>query len=135
MPAYQDYIARAQVSEAFTLADGLKTSISTNRQNGSCFAPVAGAQSSGKAATAVDGVDTITGKYGKATILQDGATTAGSLTCGIHYKFHANGVSDKLKGKDIVLKVNEDSGKLTLENVSSKTTSTEINKYLPNAFK
>ncbi|WP_172798988.1 pilin, partial [Moraxella nonliquefaciens] len=36
LPAYQDYIARAQVSEAFTLADGLKTSISTNRQNGSC---------------------------------------------------------------------------------------------------
>ena len=127
MPAYQDYIARAQVSEAFTLADGLKTSISTNRQNGSCFA-------NGKAAA--DGVDTIEGKYGTATILQDGTTgAADSLICGIHYQFKTDGVSDKLIGKDIVLKVNEDSGKLTLETVQSKDTSDGMNKYLPSAFK
>ncbi|WP_282673416.1 pilin, partial [Moraxella nonliquefaciens] len=135
LPAYQDYIARAQVSEAFTLADGLKTSISTNRQNGSCFAPATTTASSTGGAKAVDGVDTIEGKYGKATILQEGGTTAGSLVCGIHYKFNATGVSDKLKGKEIVLKVNEDSGKLTLENVNSKTTSNGMNKYLPNAFR
>ena len=30
IPAYQNYIAKSQASEAFTLADGLKTTIQTN---------------------------------------------------------------------------------------------------------
>lgn len=126
MPAYQDYIARAQVSEAFTLADGLKTSISTNRQNGKCFA-------TGTTATTED---KLTGKYGKAEILQE-STTAGAnatpLVCGIHYKFNDTGVSDPLKGKEIVLKVTEDSV-LLLEAVKSKTTNVP-GKYLPSAFR
>ena len=126
MPAYQDYIARAQVSEAFTLADGLKTSISTNRQNGSCFA-------NGKAAA--DGVDTITGKYGKATILEENPSTPDGLICGIGYTFNATGVSDKLASKEIVLKADEKAGKLVLTTVNSKTTSTGIDKHLPSAFK
>jgi len=127
LPAYQDYIARAQVSEAFTLADGLKTSISTNRQNGKCFAD-------GKDA-ATDGVDKIEGKYGKAVILQEGGTTADSLVCGIHYTFNSSGVSDKLISKEIVLKADEKAGKLVLENVGSNSTSDGVNKYLPSAFK
>ena len=124
MPAYQDYIARAQVSEAFTLADGLKTSISTNRQNGTCFAK-------GTTASADEG-EILTGKYGKAEILQ-GDTTAGALECGIKYTFNATGVSDKLKGKKIILKVTEDSI-LKLETVNSETSDID-NKYLPSAFK
>ena len=126
LPAYQDYIARAQVSEAFTLADGLKTSISTNRQNGRCFAD-------GKD-TATDGVDIITGKYGKATILEENPNTADGLICGIYYEFNTTGVSDKLIGKTIALKADEKAGKLVLETVNSKTTNVE-NKYLPSAFK
>ena len=127
MPAYQDYIARAQVSEAFTLADGLKTSISTNRQNGRCFAE-------GKDA-ATDGIDKITGKYGTAEIVQGGTTnTADGLICGIYYEFNTTGVSDKLIGKTITLKADEKAGKLVLETVNSKTTNVE-NKYLPSAFK
>ena len=126
MPAYQDYIARAQVSEAFTLADGLKTSISTNRQNGRCFADSAGDSAQTE--------DKLTGKYGEAEILQENATTAGSLVCGIKYTFKSTGVSDKLIGKTITLKVNEDSGKLTLENVGQNKTDVP-NKHLPSAFK
>ena len=131
MPAYQDYIARAQVSEAFTLADGLKTSISTNRQNGRCFA------GSGTAATAED---KLTGKYGSAVILQEAATTgtgAKPLVCGIHYTFKADGVSDKLKGKEIVLKVTEDSTLQLMKGtdvVATKTTKID-DKYLPSAFR
>ncbi|WP_083104791.1 pilin [Moraxella nonliquefaciens] len=125
MPAYQDYIARAQVSEAFTLADGLKTSISTNRQNGRCFA------GSGTAATAED---KLTGKYGSAEIIQENAA-AGSLECGIYYQFKDAGVSDKLKGKEIVLKVTEDSI-LQLTKVAFAGKTTEIDeKYLPSAFR
>ncbi|MGK8264775.1 pilin [Moraxella nonliquefaciens] len=133
MPAYQDYIARAQVSEAFTLADGLKTSISTNRQNGSCFAPPATGTT--PSTNAVEGVDTITGKYGKATILEEGKGAADTLVCGIKYTFNSSGVSDKLISKEIVLKADEKAGKLVLENVGSNSTSDGVNKYLPSAFK
>ena len=131
MPAYQDYIARAQVSEAFTLADGLKTSISTNRQNGRCFA----AATTGSGTAAAKDEDKLTGKYGTATILQGASNTAGSLECGIHYKFNATGVSDKLKNKEIVLKVTEDSIlQLTKQAFAGKTGNID-DKYLPSAFR
>ena len=128
MPAYQDYIARAQVSEAFTLADGLKTSISTNRQNGTCFAD---GQST---ASNTEGVDKITGKYGTAEIIQEGGGAADSLICGISYTFNTTGVSDKLISKEIILKADEKAGKLILTTVNNKNTTLE-NKYLPSAFK
>ena len=111
------------------MADGLKTSISTNRQNGRCFAT---------GTTATD-EDKLTGKYGKAEILQEGGTatggtgTATALVCGIHYQFSTTGVSDPLKGKEIVLKVTEDSV-LKLETVKSKSTNVP-SKYLPSAFR
>ncbi|OBX49665.1 pilin, partial [Moraxella nonliquefaciens] len=105
-----------------------KTSISTNRQNGRCFA--------GSGTTATD-EDKLTGKYGKAEILQEGQDTAGNLVCGIHYKFEDSGVSDKLKGKEIVLKVDEDSTlKLMKDSNSVASQSSNIDsKYLPSAFK
>jgi type IV pilus assembly protein PilA len=62
IPAYQDYIARAQVSEAFTLIDGAKTVVSEAcDQNGSCTgANPSGTASTGKyvtvAAPTADGV-------------------------------------------------------------------------------
>ena len=45
IPAYQDYIARSQVTEGTGLAGGLKTEINDNVQNGAC------------------GTNTATGKY------------------------------------------------------------------------
>jgi type IV pilus assembly protein PilA len=43
LPAYQDYVARAQVSEAFSIIEGLKTPISEACQNkGDCASTVAG---------------------------------------------------------------------------------------------
>ncbi|ELA07994.1 hypothetical protein MOMA_05521 [Moraxella macacae 0408225] len=108
------------------MADGLKTSIGTNRQNGSCYA--------NSTATTANAEDKVTGKYGVATILQ--ATGADKkLNCGIHYKFNNKGVSDLLKDKEIVLKADEDSGTLKLENMGGKTSSADISKYLPSAFK
>ncbi|WP_338755913.1 pilin [Moraxella lincolnii] len=100
--------------------------MSTNRQNGKCFA--------NSASTSAQTEDKLVGKYGTAEILQEG-DTAGSLVCGIYYKFNDTGVSDKLKGKEIVLKVTEDSTlQLTKETFATKKT--EIaEKYLPSAFK
>ncbi|ELA09792.1 fimbrial protein P9-2 precursor [Moraxella macacae 0408225] len=123
MPAYQNYIARSQVAEAFTLADGLKTSIGTNRQNGTCYA---------NAATTAGTEDKITGKYGKAEILQE--TKANKLNCGIKYKFEKKGVSDLIADKEITLKVDEDSGTLKMENMTGGTNTVD-SKYLPSAFK
>lgn len=36
IPAYQDYIARSQAAEGVALADGLKTDVTDNLQNGKC---------------------------------------------------------------------------------------------------
>ena len=36
VPAYQDYIARTQVSEGVSLAGSLKTDVADNLQNGNC---------------------------------------------------------------------------------------------------
>jgi type IV pilus assembly protein PilA len=38
LPAYQDYLARAKVTEGLTLADAAKVSVSENAANGSPFA-------------------------------------------------------------------------------------------------
>ncbi len=36
IPAYQDYIARGQVAEAISMADGLRTDVTDNLQKGDC---------------------------------------------------------------------------------------------------
>ncbi len=55
IPAYQDYVARAQMSEALVLADGLKMPVSEIfAQEGSCQANGAGG---------IGAANTITGKY------------------------------------------------------------------------
>ena len=118
IPAYQNYIAKSQVSEALTLAGGLKTAIQTNLQNNSCFA-------NGES-TAQTG-DSITGKYGTATITTSG--TAPALTCGIKYEFNDTGVSNKVAGKDIALVLN-DNGVM-----SKATTGTTVSdEYLPQSL-
>ncbi|BBU16778.1 hypothetical protein BE1S18E01_03060 [Acinetobacter sp. BEC1-S18-ESBL-01] len=92
IPAYQNYIAKSQASEAFTLADGLKTTINTNLQAGTCFAG---------GAAAVTAADKVAGKYGEAVI-------GGSApSCTITYTFKSSGVSNKLTSKKIGMNVSE----------------------------
>ncbi len=62
IPAYQDYTQRAQVSEAFTMVDGMKTAIAEFSQSNGAF-PAADDITAGVGAP-------VTGKYGAA------ATTA-----------------------------------------------------------
>ena len=72
LPAYQDYIARAQVSEVFTLMDGAKTVVAEAcNQIGSCTSssPVTTAATgkySSVASASVDGV--ITGSMNQAAV-------------------------------------------------------------------
>ena len=66
IPAYQDYIARSQVTEGVGLAGGLKTEINDNLQAGSCSNTVTAA------------LNTATGKY--STVVISGTPAAGLAT-------------------------------------------------------
>ncbi len=84
LPAYQDYVAKSQMSEAFAIIDGMKTPIAEVCQNkGSCGATVAG-----------DFVAPSTG--GKFTAKPDIAD-AGVVT--IKMKATTDGVSSLVAGK------------------------------------
>jgi len=65
IPAYQDYIARSQASEAVSMADGVKTTITDNLQKSLCNDAVTPAN------------DTVNGKYGQLVI---SGTLAADLT-------------------------------------------------------
>ena len=70
LPAYQDYTARAQVSEAFALAEGQKAAVVE-------YYADKGAYPSSNTAAGVAAADKITGKYvAKVNIGGDGVITA-----------------------------------------------------------
>ena len=112
LPAYQDYIAKSQASEAFSLADGAKTAVALNRERNACTS-----------ATAAE--NTLTGKYGKLLI----AGTAPDCTA--TYTFNNDGVSDRVKGKVIAMAF--DAENFSVKQAATGTTLDD--KYLPNAIK
>lgn len=119
IPAYQDYIARSQVSETFTMVDGAKTLVQTNLEQNRCTS-----------ATAAD--NTIAGKYGSLVI--SGNPTAGltdptlSTGCVLTYTFNSSGVSSNIASKVIAMELN---GNATLR----KTSATNVDvKFLPKSF-
>ena len=119
IPAYQNYIAKSQASEAFTLMGGAKADINSNLQNNSC--------------TVVSGTaDTIDGKYGvltiNGTVAQNASPTAAS-GCTLSYLFNANGVSSQVAGLVIAAGLNNN-GTLT---VDSATTTVPAD-ILPKSF-
>lgn len=84
VPAYQDYIIKAQVSEASNIVYGLKTYVATNLQQGTCFA---------NGAMTATNVDELVGKYGTAVIT---TAASGLPPCIIEYTFNSNGVSNQV---------------------------------------
>lgn len=78
---FQNYLAKAQVTEALVLASGLKTKIITNLENSSC------------------GTDVVSGKYGMAM--------AGGVApdCTITFTFNNTNASSALSAKTIGLDV------------------------------
>jgi type IV pilus assembly protein PilA len=96
LPAYQDYIARAQMSEAMILADSLKTPVSEAfSQDGGCPANAAAAASGIPISTA------ISGKYvASVTTAGTGAATGG---CTIVATMKATGVSTGLVSTTLTL--------------------------------
>ncbi|MGM1003855.1 pilin [Acinetobacter haemolyticus] len=103
IPAYQDYIARSQASEAFTLANGLKTEVADNLQEGTC------------------GNNSVGGKYASVTV---SPTLGTDKSCAITIKYKA-GISAKIAGETV-------NGKI-LSNGAVQVASSSIDKYLPKA--
>jgi type IV pilus assembly protein PilA len=99
IPAYQDYIARSQMSEAVVLADGLKTAIAeASSQDGNC--PTNG--TAGIAAAA-----DITGKY-VATVTTGGAAATATTPayCTIDVQMKGQDVSAGLVNKHLFFTMN-----------------------------
>ena len=118
IPAYQNYIAKSQVSEAFTLMGGAKADVNSNLQNNSC--------------TKVSGTnDTIAGKYGD--VLVSGtpvlnASPTATTGCTLTYTFKGTGVSSQVASKKVIATLNNN-GTLT------KATGTDVDaELLPKSF-
>ena len=97
IPAYSDYTARAQASEAFTMLDGFKTPIAE------AVSDQGGTAGCVKPATAV-----VAGKYVASTTF---AWTDPS--CKIEVTFAATGVNPKVAGKKASLSFNNTTGAWT----------------------
>jgi type IV pilus assembly protein PilA len=96
IPAYGDYTARAQVSEAFTLLDGLKTPYSEEAANGTWPASITGTVTSGKYVAASIVATAITNA--------SGVVSGGTLTA----TFKTTGVNAKAAGKNVLLQMTAD---------------------------
>lgn len=116
LPAYQDYIAKAQVSEALSLVSGMKQTIQANREVNRCHSDDSDANK-------------IIGKYGYAEIQTGAVNSNGAIGCRVHFRFDSSGVSDRISGKMIDFEVGEQGI------VARETTSTVDDKYLPTAVK
>ena len=95
IPAYQDYIAKAQATEAFSLLDGLKTPIAEaiSQDPAACTSPLG----------SVTG-----GKY-----LAGMGFTAAAPLCTIVATYQAAGVSSKVTSKTVTLVYNATLGSWT----------------------
>jgi type IV pilus assembly protein PilA len=96
IPAYQDYTARAQAAEAFSLLDGLKTvMVEANAQDGSWTIP----------ATAVT-----TGKYVN-DIAEAGSTPSFTLTA----TYKTTDINSKVSGQTVTLTYDDTTGAWTCD--------------------
>lgn len=120
IPAYQDYTARAQMSEAMTLGEGLKTPVAE------VFSQVAACPANAGAASAGVAADTdISGKYVEKTTVAASGTTA----CTVTALMKSTGVNSGISGKKLVL-----TGDFSASGATKWTcTSDADNKYLPQA--
>jgi type IV pilus assembly protein PilA len=114
IPAYQDYIARAQMSEAMSLADGLKTAVTeAYSQDGHCPA---------NGSNGIADATAIKGKY--VTQVTVGGTAP---ACTIVATLGTN-VSSGIQGATLTLTMGDNGG-----SVSWTCTSSAKQKYLPKA--
>lgn len=119
IPAYQDYIAKSQLSEMSALAGGAKTAITTNLQNNSCTSAVASE-------------NTFNGKYGTLVVdasgkpSKDSADTAES-GCTMSYTVSKDASSKIADGKFVLSMKNNG-------NITATTIPKDMDKFVPQAL-
>jgi type IV pilus assembly protein PilA len=112
IPAYQDYIARSQASEGFSLADGLKVQVADNLQGSIC------------------GTDQLTGKYASTVAIQAATIATGATPqCTVLVTYKSTGISSAIQGKTVSLLV-QSNGSIK---VGGSGTTTLQTKYIPKA--
>ena len=122
IPAYQDYIARAQMSEALSLTSGLKTAVTeVSSQNSSC-------PDNTSAATSGIALSTdIKGKYVASVVTAGTAGTATTLPiCSITATMQKTGISSGLLEKKLRLTMVPTTGSVDWTCISDAD-----QKYLP----
>ena len=122
IPAYQDYIARAQASEGISLASGLKGLVNdVYSQTGTC--PTIAELGYGTATA-------INGEYVESV---DVATEAGSI-CTLNVLYRSNNISFGIKAKTLKVSMIGTAGGSTSGSSQWECHSTDIEqKYLPKA--
>ncbi|HFC4580192.1 TPA: pilin, partial [Neisseria gonorrhoeae] len=94
LPAYQDYTARAQVSEAILLAEGQKSAVTEYYLNN-------GIWPENNASAGVASSDKIKGKYVESVTVENGVVTA---------KMLSSGVNKEIQGKKLSLWAKREAG-------------------------
>jgi type IV pilus assembly protein PilA len=95
VPAYQDYIAKAQIAEAVSISQGVRSEVALAYSQDT----VCPANKTGAVGNIAKGTD-ITGKYILSVTTAGTATTAGGCTVTAEYR--ATGVNSKLTSKVFV---------------------------------
>jgi len=115
LPAYQDYVARAQVSEAMTLSGGAKTAVTEYYADKGAFPADNDAAGLAPAAS-------INGKYVLSVEVEDGSITATMKG--------ASSASSKIAGQTFVMDPNDAGGSITWD---CKTNGSIDAKYRPSS--
>ncbi|HHS1483077.1 TPA: pilin [Neisseria meningitidis] len=103
LPAYQDYTARAQMSEALTLAEGQKSAVVEYYSDNGTFP-------NSNASAGIANSSEIKGKYVKSVTVTGNASTA-SITA----TMNSSNVNKDIKGKTLVLVGKQNSGSFSWE--------------------
>lgn len=115
LPAYQDYIARSQMTEAFNLAGGQKGAVTEARANYGAW-PIANAS-----AGVADAAE-IKGKYVNNVAIANGKITA---------TMNSTGVATQIKSATLELSPTENNGSYEWACAAKKDGSALPGKYLP----
>ena len=101
LPAYQDYTARAQMSEALTLAEGQKSAVVEYYSDKGTFP-------SSNADAGIAAASTITGKYVKSVSVSSVSGT--TPTANITATMKSSGVNKDISGKTLILEGKQNAG-------------------------
>ncbi|MBG8593049.1 pilin, partial [Neisseria meningitidis] len=134
LPAYQDYTARAQVSEAILLAEGQKSAVTEYYLNH-------GKWPANNSSAGVASSSTIKGKYVEKVEVKNGVITATMLSSGVNKEIQGKKLSLWAKrqdgsvkwfcGQPVTRDANAKANAANADDVTSDTTANIDTKHLP----